>query len=111
MILEQNTQERYTPDVGVVPEGEEVCCGVCGDKMNERRNCLGARGYAQAMSGGRSCYDEFECPNIGEKWHEQVIALRRVVEKTPSKVLATLLQSEAEGVLKTRKETKEFSRI
>ena len=101
-----DTQYRYTPDIGIVPEGEEARCGVCGDLMNERRNCLGARGFAQAMAGSKSNYDEFLCPNHLEKWHEQVVALRQEIKKTPSRTLAILMEQEVKDILENREPTK-----
>lgn len=35
MKINNNTQFRYTPDIGVVPAGEKVHCGVCGKLIPE----------------------------------------------------------------------------
>lgn len=109
MRLDSNTQCRYTPDVGVVPEGENVLCGVCGDKMTETRDHNGARGFAQAMSKTTSVHDLFECPNVNEDWHRQVISLRRKAWSTPSLSLAALFEAEVDSILENREATKTFS--
>lgn len=97
---------RYTPDVGIVPKESSVLCGVCGEVMNEFRNHLGPRGFAQAMSGGKSLHDLFECPNLNEKWHKQIVELRKEAEKTSSAVLERIYTEEAQLILETRKTTK-----
>ena len=55
-----DTQGRYTPDAGEVDE--PVNCGVCGELMKCEKGCYGARGFAMAMSGSKSHYDDFICP-------------------------------------------------
>jgi len=107
MKLESKTQSRYTPDPGEVPEGEAVFCGVCGDQMDERRGCNGPRGFAQAMCGGKSPYDDFSCPHRKEQWHQQVVALRDEAGKTASAKIATALLAEADEIASTRIATKE----
>lgn len=107
MKLEGKTQSRYTPDPGEVPEGEEVLCGVCGDVMDESRGHYGPRGFAQAMGGGKSPYDEWICPNRPEKWHQQVVAIRMAMNDTPSAKVALIMAEEVGEILSSRQETKD----
>lgn len=106
MRLESNRQFRYTPDCGEVPEGEDVFCGVCGDKMNEKRNCYGPRSWVMSMSGSKDHYDSFTCPNSQAMWHRQVVALRDDIARTSSAKIATLLEAEVDEILAARQETK-----
>jgi hypothetical protein len=109
MQLKQDTQSRFTPDPGKVPEGEVVYCGVCKDAMKETRNVNGARGFAMAMTGSKALHDVFECPNRKEDWHCQVIALRTEARASVSSFIEEILLEEAEQVLSERKATKKIS--
>lgn len=109
MKLKSDTQERYTPDAGTLPQDEPVFCGVCGDQMEAKFDCFGPRGYVQAMSGSKSHYDAYNCPNRDEPWHRQVIAMRKEKRKTASTLVESLLDKEIDLVLESRKETKEIS--
>jgi len=100
------TQSRYTPDCGEVKEGEVVACGVCGATMIEERNVNGPRSWAQAMGGGKSPHDVFECPHQEEQWHKQVVGLRREAGNSISKKLADIMLEEAEEILSSKKATK-----
>lgn len=102
-------QMYYTPDLGEVPEGDIVLCGVCGNKCTERRNVNGPRGWAQAMSKGKSLHDSFKCPSHKERWHEQALKLLKMAQDTPSLLIANLYEKEAKEILETRKTTKNFS--
>lgn len=105
-MIKPNTDGYYTPDCGEVPKGEKVCCGVCNDKMKVKRNCYGPRGFASAMAGSKHHYDSFTCPNYKEKWHEQVVKLRREARSTSSAKLAQMFLEEVDDILKNRKPTK-----
>lgn len=107
MKLDCDTQSRYTPDPGTVPEGEDVFCGVCGDKMDEKRGCNGPRGFAMAMSGSKSPYDSWTCPNREEPWHQQVVALRNAMRETPSAKIALIMAEEVGEILSVREQTKD----
>lgn len=108
MKLESDTQERYTPDPGTYPSEEPILCGVCGDRMELNGNCHGPRGYAQAMSGSKSYYDSYNCPNQTEDWHMQVLALRGERRRTASTLVESLLEKEISMVLETREATKKI---
>lgn len=107
LILECDTQCRYTPDVGLV-EGP-VLCGVCRTQMTERRDVEGYRGFVSAMANVKSRYDSFDCPHCNEDWHKQVIALREAASKTPSPTLAHILLKDTQEILQNRVCTKKGS--
>ncbi len=103
-------QHRYTPDVGTYEE--PVYCGVCGDEMTcDSRGSTGPRGFAQAMSRSRSePHDVYTCPHGEADWHVQVVRIWEEAHKTPSKVLADMMEAEVAGILATRKATKKVSK-
>ena len=107
MKLKSDIQDRYTPDPGEHPPEEDILCGVCGDKMDCKRDCYGPRGFVMAISGSKSAYDQYECPNREETWHKQVISLRKEKRKTASTAIEMLLDAEIETVLELRQHTKE----
>jgi hypothetical protein len=100
-----DTQSIYTPDAGTTTGPYH--CGVCGTLMDEVKSCNGPRGWAQAMAGGKSAYDEYSCPVRDEMWHKQVIALRNEAHDCSSARLEAMLREEAAEVLKARKPSKE----
>lgn len=104
-ILEQWTQDRYTPDEGQVSEGAKVFCGVCKTQMSERRGCEGPRSSVEAMAKFKSRYDHFYCPHSNDDWHKQVIALRQQYDRTVSKVIRSLLLGEIELIMQSRTAT------
>lgn len=106
MVELGNMQFRYFSDIGEVPEGSFITCGVCGDKMEEKRNCLGPRNYLESIGGHKHHHDQFFCPNRDSKWHKQVVALREQIQLTPSAKIAKMLEEEAAEILFTREETK-----
>lgn len=104
MQLEGNTHQYYTPDLGVVPHGESVHCGVCCDKMDETRNAFGPRGFAAAMSKNWTHHDVFCCPNKNKSWHKKVVSLRNEIASTSSSKIKEMLESEVQELLSTRQE-------
>lgn len=92
--------DRFTPDAGLV---DGPCrCGVCGADMLVKRGRQGPRTSIEAMSGGKSYYDEFLCPHRDELWHRQAKRLRAMAKETPSGVLRRFYSEEADGVLRTK---------
>lgn len=55
----------------------------------------------------RRPHDRFYCPHTKEPWHDQVLALRLEVRKTPSQFLANILQEEIGFILSQKKPTKD----
>lgn len=94
-----STSFRFTPDSG---SSGDVYCGVCSEKMNCKKNLYGPRGMTEALSGHKSYYDEFLCKFSEEKWHEQVVSLRKEADKTSSFKLRTMLLAEAQEILLTK---------
>lgn len=107
MIKLNHQMCRYTPDIGEVPDGEIVLCGVCGDPMNEKRNVTAARGFFQGVTGTKTLHDVFVCGNIEKDWHCQVLALMKKSKDTPSAKLAQIYFEEANEILKNRTSTKD----
>jgi len=102
---EARNEGIYTPDSS--SNIQEAYCGICGDIMKVQRGILDATSMIEGMSGRKHLYDRFECSNLKEKWHLQVKAIRRKMSDTPSKVIEDLMAKEVEGILETRKPTKE----
>lgn len=101
----QSTQYRYTPDIH--EEEGPVFCGVCGTQATETRGCYGPRGLVQGMSGTKSHYDCFECPNRDQDWHRQALAIRMEAKKSPSKIIEQMLLKEALEIIEKREATKQ----
>jgi len=102
---------RFTPDLGEVPAGTEVFCGLCNTKCEEHRNVNGPRGFAMAMSGSKSPHDAWYCPCYNERWHEQAEKLLDLAHSTPSKSLEGIYLQEAAEIIENRKCSKEWSRF
>jgi hypothetical protein len=97
--MASDTQFRYTPDPGEHKDDEAILCGVCGTEASVSRNVDGPRGYAQAMSGGKSLHDVYECPRANDEWHRRVVAIRQEARKTASHKHRDMLRQEAYDVL------------
>jgi len=95
--------DAFQPD----PSTEkEMFCRVCGTKLDVIRDVLGPRSSIGAMFGHKSRHDSFCCPNAGDKWHDQALALLEMAYKTPSKVFEEMLLKEAEAIIQSREATK-----
>lgn len=75
--------------------------------MDVERHVHGPRTFVGAMSGSKSTYDSFTCPDSNTSWHKQIIALRKAAHKTPSTAIEKILLDEAQTILETREATKE----
>ena len=82
-------------------------CNICGTECLVERSLPVRLGVIAAMAGLEQprdkFYDEFSCPNLKEKWHEQAVKLVKEIEKTPSKRLAQLMQQDLEDLLNENK--------
>jgi len=96
-----------TPDCGEYRD-DEVKCGVCGETLNAERNVEDYRSVGSAYIKKITTFDRFRCPNLGEDWHKQILALYHEIRKTPSNIIENLLNQEIEEILKTRKTTKKM---
>lgn len=92
------------------PGNDELDCDVCSSKMDVRRNVLGCRSFASAMSRNKSVFDEFTCPNSSTDWHVQAIALMELIDDTPSYVIENMLREELRDVLYTKRPTKKLTK-
>ncbi len=102
--------ERFTPDPGT---HEKICCGVCGEWMEVKRDQIGARGWAEAigshLSGekSQSKFDLFECKNCSEDWHKQAKELIRLAIISPSGWQTKNLLNEAKWIINHKQCTNE----
>src|SRR4051812_10468877 len=103
-MLESDCQHTYTPDPG--KDLDDVGCGVCGAKMDVKRDCFGPRSAAAQFGGAGSPYDSFRCPNYAEAWHRQAVGLRYEARQTNSAWLTERLRREADEVIASQRETK-----
>lgn len=101
-----DTQYVFTPDAGRV-EGP-VRCGVCGKKMEEHLDCYGPISFVESMAGSKHHHDLFICSDREEKWHKQVVALRKEKKNTASVVISSILEQEIKVVLDTQESTKDW---
>ena len=99
-----DTQYVFTPDAGRVKG--PVQCGVCGQKMEEHLDIYGPTSSVESMAGSKHHHDMFICSNREEKWHKQVVSLRKEKSKTASAVLGAILEHEIQLVLETKEPTK-----
>jgi hypothetical protein len=101
-----DTQAVFTPNAGTVLVAN---CGVCGREMDVTRGVLGPTNSVEGMSGRKHYHDLFQCPDVEEKWHIQIVLLRREKERTASNFLADLLRREIDLIFKTKTPTKELT--
>lgn len=86
----------YTPDCGTK---DEMFCKVCNTKMLVERDKCDTRSFVQAMSGSKSSFDWFYCPNYDNDWHRQIIALMQEMRETASKKIKAILQEEINEII------------
>jgi hypothetical protein len=84
----------------------EVPCGVCGEIMKVQQGVVGPTSWASAMAHHTREYDLHTCPHINAIWHQQALALLRVIEDTPSETLAEMLGKEYRKVVRLKEATK-----
>lgn len=87
----------------VTPKPGEVdgaYCGICGAKMNVRRN------FHHNNRFRNSPCDLFTCPHLEKAWHRQAIRLKIMIEETPSASIAKILKKELELILAKKRPTK-----
>lgn len=86
---------------------KELSCSICGNKMDVERGLYGPTSYASAMAHIERWYDKFTCPNLEKDWHQQALEILKLIEDTPSKTIADLLNPELRKILRSRAITKE----
>ncbi|MBI2633243.1 MAG: hypothetical protein HYW78_02520 [Parcubacteria group bacterium] len=97
-----NNDGLLTPDPGVL---QEANCGICKEKMTVQRNVYGPRSYVEAVKHMGSYHDIFECPNINERWHQQIRLLKEQLEHSSSSKVRELIEQEIAEILRTRQAT------
>lgn len=80
----------------------EMFCNACGDSMDVQRGVNGPTSWAESMGKGKHLHDKFTCPNSGEDWHDQLIALDKELRKTSAARIASLIEAEIAEVKATR---------
>jgi len=74
-------------------------CRVCGAGMDAARGLTGPTGFAEAMARRGHLHDRFTCPNSGEPWHREALALRQAMEDTPSRRVRALMGEDLDELL------------
>lgn len=83
----------------------EMACRVCNEILLVERNQLAETSFTGALSQLKRWHDFFYCQHSKEKWHEQLLKLRKLIEETPSKKLQIILEEEINEILITRTPT------
>lgn len=100
--------DYFTPAAG---SKESMTCEACLDQMEVQRDVMEIRGkFGNVMPEKyHRLTDIFTCRHAGQPWHDQLIALMREAERTPSKKLEDLLQTEIDEIRKIRVNTKKHN--
>jgi len=96
----------FTPDAGTT---QALFCVACLQNMDVQRNVdyRGGNSITGPSDGPSRKIDKFTCPNAGQDWHDQVIAIRRLQRDTPSQTFVDLVEVEIQQIIKTRRPTKQ----
>jgi hypothetical protein len=81
-------------------EISEMKCKVCGTVCDVKRNCKGMKSMGAAMAGMLNEHDQFTCPRSADEWHVRARKLMEEIARTPSKILARIMQDKLEELLK-----------
>jgi hypothetical protein len=96
--------DYFTPDPG---KEQSLQCRGCGSEMSVERNIdVGSR-YPHINPEFKRKVDRFTCQHSGERWHDQAIALRKLINRTPSRAIAELVEIELAEVIKNQQPSKE----
>lgn len=90
-----DTQDSYSPVLSIVGQEDSVECGVCGCRMNERRNVTDFFGFSSKQANIRTTRDVFECPHKDRVWHQKAIAIRYWRDNCPVNSLKKVANNEA----------------
>ena len=94
--------DYFTPDTG---KTYSMNCAACGESMDVARNVDHYGRWGKTDPPRK--IDKFTCKNSGQKWHDQVISLRKFQRDTPSNVLSKLVEEEILGIIELKAPTKE----
>lgn len=81
-----------------VGQRQSMTCRVCEQTMQVGRNINGPRTSIESLAGQKFPHDEFRCADSGQTWHQQALALRLLMENTPSKTIEDILKTEAKPI-------------
>jgi len=79
-----------------------MACRVCTERLLVLRNQIGPTSFIGALSGSEFPHDLFYCQHSEEDWHKQLLALKELITKTPSRRIQLILEEEAKDILATR---------
>lgn len=82
-------------------------CRICGEVIYGKEY-NGPTSWAGSMAGIRTRAVQYKCPHADDDWHRQTLALRLLIEKTPSPSLAEMFKKDLEQIKLSRKMTKDF---
>lgn len=95
--------DYFTPSAGV---REEIHCKACGEPLSVKRNVKRTRGkYGFEIKPPRMI-DVFSCENTDQRWHRQVIDLKKYLSRIPSRKISDIIEQEIEEILENREPTK-----
>lgn len=86
----------FTPDLDTV---KETYCDTCNVICNVTRNYEGYRGRMSAMTGIKSRFDLFTCPNRGQEWHEKAYRLICERNQTVSPRLKSIIRDDIDDLV------------
>lgn len=69
---------------------EAIRCRICGSVCKVERNALGPTCYAEGICGRNRLHDRFECPHIGEVWHNRCMIQYKALKTTGDSALTEL---------------------
>lgn len=96
--------DYFTPDPG---EKQSMKCRACNSEMDVDHNMEISSRYPNiGDASSKRKVDRFTCPHSGEKWHNQAIELKKLIERTPSQTIADLVEAELNQVVSTKKSSK-----
>lgn len=97
--------DYFTPKPGTATS---LNCMACNQVMDVERDVEVNIGNSFIGPSGKTRQaDKFTCPHSGSEWHDQVIALRKLQNDTPSSKIAQLLEEEIDEIILKRSPTKE----
>ncbi|MEK7637836.1 MAG: hypothetical protein AAB375_00180 [Patescibacteria group bacterium] len=70
--------------------------------MSVERNVLGPTSWAEAMGRKKHLHDEFRCPHLQSRWHQQAVTLLREARNTASERIRAIIISEAEEIVASK---------
>ncbi len=97
--------DQLTPDAG---QHESMNCVTCGTAMDVERNQDRYSRYgviSKEASKVISKCDIFTCQHAGKDWHEQIIALKRHRDESPSSFLRKIYEDEIAQITATQTAT------